>query len=181
MYDHLKPWLPYDLYCYHVTVMWLVLLSCDHHMTHVAIMWLSCDPYCYNVTVMWPMLLSCDCHVTHVAIMWLSCDRDPCCYHVTVMWPSLTTYPRTVLFSWQSSLYEGVGEWVELWWWVLLLLCLPHLLLVEYIATNVTPPIENTTHITCRSDRECVNNNRVATFTEPSLKHSKMIWCPEQY
>ena len=91
----------------HVTVMWLLwnycycnimwhdiyvrpsetkttmthMLSCDCHVTCVAIMWLSCDlwpscdPCCYHVTVMWPMLLSCDHHVTHVAIMWLSCDH----------------------------------------------------------------------------------------------------------
>ena len=87
----------------HVTVMWLLwnycycnimwhdiyvrpsetkttmthMLSCDCHVTCIAIMWLSCDlwPSCdsccyhvtvcdYHVTVMWSMLLSCDCHVT---------------------------------------------------------------------------------------------------------------------
>ena len=109
-------------------------------------MQLSRDYY-ETKTIMWP---SCDyCE----AVMWL-CDC-----HVTIMWPLFTTYPRTVLFSWQSMCVSVLCEWVKLW--VVLWLCFPHLLSVEYIATSVTPPIENTTHIICRSGHECVNDNKV--------------------
>ena len=172
-------------------VMWpscdhhVTLVSCNHHVTivrlcHVTIMWLL---WGCHVTIMW---LLCDC------VMWLSCDYcvavmwPSCDYCVAVMWhdtktqfmwPLLTTYPRTVLFSWQSMCVSVLCEWVELCRWVVLWLCFPHLLSVEYTATSVTPPIEITTHITCRSGHECVNDNKVLI----EGRHNVLMWLRSNY